>query len=200
MESLFSAPDVGTAAVKADTEAGPRVVGLATSRAHRFSKESVRWVEMQRALGVRGDCHAGRTVQHLSRLRREPASPNLRQVHVIQAELFDALLDQGHRVRPGELGENVTTRGVDLLSLPTGTRLGLGAEAEIEITGLRNPCVQIDRFDAGLLAMVLSRNEAGRVVRKAGVMGVVTRGGVVTVGDGIDVVLPPLPHLALSPV
>ena len=176
------------------------VVALAASPAHGFSKQSHQAVRLLEGRGVEGDSHAGTTVQHLSRVRRDPTQPNLRQVHLIAAELLSELAEHGFEVRPGDLGENVTTSGVDLLALPTGTVLRLGEEAEVEVTGLRNPCVQIDRFSPGLLAEVVGRDEAGEVVRRAGVMAVVRRAGEVRVGDALRVALPPEPHSALVPV
>ena len=141
-------------------------------------------------LGVEGDAHAGKTVQHLSRVRRDPAQPNLRQVHLIHSELHDELRERGFEVEPGQMGENVTTRGVDLLALPAGTRLRLGAEAELEVTGLRTPCKQLDGIQAGLMEATLERSPDGSLVRKAGVMAVVLSGGEVRPGDGIEVELP----------
>ena len=180
--------------------APPYVVAVSVSPSHRFSKEPVEVVRLVEGHGVAGDSHAGATVQHLSRVRRDPSQPNLRQVHLIAAELLDELAGLGHPVQPGLLGENVTTRGVDLLGLPAGTVLQMGTEAEVEVTGLRNPCVQIDRFSPGLLAEVLGRDAAGEVVRRAGVMGVVRRSGDVRMGDPLSVVLPPEPHAPLAPV
>jgi MOSC domain-containing protein YiiM len=133
-------------------------------------------------------------------VKRDPSAPNLRQVHLLHAELFDELLEQGHAVFAGDLGENVTTRGIDLLALPTGTILQVGSAAEVELTGLRNPCSQIDGFQPGLTAKVLDRDANGRLVRKAGVMAVVRRGGRVCAGDTIVVRLPQGPHSALEPV
>ncbi|MBL8708445.1 MAG: MOSC domain-containing protein [Rhodospirillaceae bacterium] len=142
----------------------------------------------------------GETVQHRSRVAKDPSQPNLRQVHLIHAELFDELGAKGFTVQPGEMGENITTRGLDLLSLPDATRLRLGAEAVVELTGLRNPCVQIDRFQKGLMQATLDRDPAGNLVRKAGVMAVVVTGGDVRPGDAIVVILPEGPHRALAPV
>jgi len=142
----------------------------------------------------------GETVQHRSRVARDPSQPNLRQVHLIHAELHDELQTMGFTVSAGQMGENVTTRGIDLLALPTGTRLHLGEAAVIEVTGLRNPCVQLDHFQNGLMAAVLSRDENGALIRKAGVMAVVLTGGEVRSGDTITVELPPEPHKALEPV
>jgi MOSC domain-containing protein YiiM len=142
----------------------------------------------------------GETVKHQSRVRKDPSQPNLRQVHLIQAEFFDELRDQGFRVAPGDLGENITTSGVDLLSLPTGTRLHLGSSAVIEITGLRNPCIQIENFQNGLMAATLDRDGDGNLVRKAGVMSVVIADGDVRPGDEIGIELPEMPHRPLLPV
>jgi hypothetical protein len=167
----------------------PAVVAVCASGTHRFSKDPVEVVRMEAGLGVVGDCHAGRTVQHRSRVRRDPTQPNLRQVHLVAAELLAELCEQGYDVAPGGLGENVTTRGVDLLALPRGSRLELGS-AVLEVTGLRNPCVQIDRFRSGLLGTVVGRDETGAVVRRAGVMAVVVAGGWVRPGDAIRVVPP----------
>ena len=176
------------------------VVSVAGSPVHEFSKKPRAAIRLVEGHGVEGDAHAGVTVQHRSRVARDPSLPNLRQVHLVAAELFDDLLAAGHVVRPGDLGENVTTRGVDLLALPTGTLLRLGDEAEVEVTGLRNPCKQIDGFSPGLLREVLGRDEAGALVRRAGVMGVVRRTGVVRADDPLRVVLPPPPHRGLEPV
>lgn len=151
-------------------------------------------------LGVQGDTHAGHTVQHRSRAAADPTQPNLRQVHLIQAELLDELNAAGFGLHPGDLGENLLTRGLDLLGLPVGTRLHVGAEAVIEVTGLRNPCSQIEAFRPGLLAAVLGRDEAGNLIRKAGIMGVVAVGGEVKQGDSLQVEWPPLPHRALERV
>ncbi len=139
---------------------------------------------------MEGDAHAGVTVQHRSRWVRDRDAPNLRQVHLIHAELFDELRDAGFEVGPGQMGENVTTRGVDLLALPTGTRLRLGREAVVVLTGLRNPCIQLERLHEGLMAATLGRAADGSLVRKAGVMAVVEVGGEVFAGDEIDVQIP----------
>ncbi len=144
--------------------------------------------------------HAGVTVRHRSRVAQDPTQPNLRQVHLMHAELFEELAQAGYTVGPGQLGENVTTRGVDLLGLPVGTLLRLGAEAVVEVTGLRNPCGQIDGFRHGLLKQVVGRDESGAVVRKAGVMGVVRSGGEIRPGDPVTVTLPPEPHRPLERV
>jgi MOSC domain-containing protein YiiM len=177
-----------------------QIVAVSLSARHDFSKQTVASARLLEGLGVEGDCHLGRTVQHRSRVASDPAQPNLRQVHLIGEELLFELKSQGFEVGPGALGENVTTRGVDLLSLPRGARLQLGAEAEIELTGLRNPCRQIDDFRPGLLAQVLGRAPDGGLIRKAGVMAVVVRSGLIRPGDPIHITLPPEPHQRLDHV
>lgn len=176
------------------------VVAVSSSPVHEFSKDGQDVVRLLTGLGVQGDSHAGTTVQHRSRVARDPSAPNLRQVHLVHAELHDELRERGFSVRPGDMGENVTTRGVDLLALPTGTRLRLGPDAVVELTGLRNPCVQLDRFQPGLMGAVLDRDERGGLVRKAGVMAVVLAGGEVRPDDVVRVELPAGPHLPLEPV
>lgn len=177
-----------------------RVVSGNRSGYHTFSKERASSVLLVKGLGVEGDAHAGTTVQHLSRVRADPTQPNLRQVHLIHAELFDELEKGGFEVRPGDLGENITTRGINLLGLPRGTLLHVGSDAVIEVTGLRNPCLQIDQFQAELLKAVLPRDSAGHIVRKAGIMGIVLSGGDVAVDDGVHVQLPAEPHHPLERV
>lgn len=176
------------------------VIAVSSSPDHQFSKTPREEVTIIAGLGVEGDAHSGATVKHRSRVARDPSQPNLRQVHLIHSELFDEVADHGHTVRPGDLGENITTRGIDLLTLPMGTRLRLGAEAVVEITGLRNPCYQIDNFQPGLLAQMVSKDEDGNIIRKAGVMSIVISGGVVRPGDPIEVTLPEEPHFALERV
>jgi MOSC domain-containing protein YiiM len=178
----------------------PTVLAVCRSDAHAFGKTPQPSIRLRAGCGVEGDAHAGVTVQHRSRVAADPTQPNLRQVHLIHAELFDELRAAGFDVTPGELGENITTVGLDLLSLPTGARLRLGAAAVVEITGLRNPCVQIDDFRDGLLRAVLGRDPDGNLVRKAGVMGIVITGGDVRPGDPIKVELPPPPHRSLDRV
>jgi MOSC domain-containing protein YiiM len=176
------------------------VIAVSRSATHSFSKINDASIRLVAGLGVDGDAHQGVTVKHRSRVARDPTQPNLRQVHLIHAELHDELREVGFELQPGEMGENITTRGIDLLSLPTGTRLQIGAEAVIEITGLRNPCVQIDRHQTGLLSAVVTRDERGAVIRKAGVMSIVIADGDVAPGDSIVVMLPPDPHLPLEAV
>ena len=176
------------------------VVSVSRDPEHRFSKEVVDDIVLIAGLGVEGDAHAGTTVQHRSRVARDPSQPNLRQVHLVHAELFDEVEGSGFEVAPGELGENVTTRGVDLLGLPRGAVLRLGPDAVVEVTGLRNPCVQIDGLEAGLMRELVTRDDTGQVVRKAGVMAVVLAGGRVAPGDSVGVELPEGEHEALQPV
>jgi MOSC domain-containing protein YiiM len=176
------------------------VTAVSRSPAHTFGKENEPEIRLLEGLGVEGDAHAGETVKHRSRVAVDPSQPNLRQVHLIHAELHDELRVAGFDVSAGQMGENVTTRGIDLLGLPTGTRLRLGEEAVVEIMGLRNPCKQLDGFQEGLMQAVLDRDENGNLVRKAGVMGVVVSGGEVRPGDGVRVELPPGPHRPLERV
>jgi len=163
------------------------VIGVACDGAHRFSKPVCASIRLIEGLGVEGDAHLGVTVQHLSRIRRDPATPNLRQVHLIHAELHDELNAKGFRVGPGDMGENITTRGIDLLGLPRDARLHLGASAVVEVKGLRNPCAQLDGFQKGLMAATLDKDAEGHLIRKAGIMGVVITGGLVRPGDAIRV-------------
>jgi len=177
-----------------------RVAAVSSSATHTLTKPNLAAIRLLEGLGVEGDAHAGTTVKHRSRVLKNPFQPNLRQVHLIHAELHDDLRAAGFVVAAGQMGENITTRGVALLDLPTGTRLWLGAEAVIEITGLRNPCSQLDSIQRGLMAAVLDRDAEGNLIRKAGVMAVVVAGGVVRPGDTITVELPPPPHHPLQPV
>lgn len=176
------------------------VAGVSKSAVHGFSKEPVAAIQLLPGLGVAGDAHLGATVQHRSRVARDPAQPNLRQVHLLHGELHRQLAANGFKVGRGDMGENVTTEGIDLLQLPVGTVLHLGADAVVRITGLRNPCRQLDAFQPGLMGAVLGRDERGTIVRKAGVMAIVLAGGEVRPGDLIVVTLPALPHVALAPV
>lgn len=178
----------------------PRVVAVALSPSHTMSKPTSARIRLLEGLGVEGDAHMGATVKHRSRVARDPSQPNLRQVHLIQAELHDELHAKGFVVAPGVMGENVTTRGVNLLGLPTGAFLHLGATAVVQITGLRNPCYQLDGLQQGLMQATLDRDAEGNLVRKAGVMGVVIRDGDVQAADEIRVELPSGTHEALKPV
>ena len=177
-----------------------RVIAVGASAAYSFSKALVPCINLLQGLGVAGDVHSGITVKHRSRVERDPHQPNLRQVHLMHAELFHELAAKGFAVAPGQLGENITTRGLDLLALPRDTELHVGDAAIIRLTGLRNPCKQIDAFQAGLVAAVLDRRADGTLIRKAGIMGVVLVGGPVRRGDAITAKLPAAPHRALEPV
>jgi MOSC domain-containing protein YiiM len=176
------------------------VTAVSRSAGHTFSKHNQDRIRLLAGLGVEGDAHLGTTVKHRSRVAADPTQPNLRQVHLIHAELHDELQAAGFAVTPGDMGENITTRGLDLLALPTCTRLHVGEAAVVEVTGLRNPCAQLDRFQTGLMAAVLGRDEHGHLIRKAGVMGIVLSDGEIRPGDLILVELPPLPHRSLGRV
>jgi MOSC domain-containing protein YiiM len=176
------------------------VVAVSRDDAHRFSKPARDSITLIAGIGVEGDSHAGATVQHLSRIRRDPTTPNLRQVHLIHAELFDEVAARGHVVTAGALGENITTAGIDLLGLARGTRLELGEDAVIEITGLRNPCAQINGLSEGLMKELVHVDDRGATVRLAGVMSVVLTGGVVRPGDSIRVLPPAGRFEPLQPV
>jgi MOSC domain-containing protein YiiM len=177
-----------------------RVISVAMDGSHRFSKLVVPEIIVVAGLGVDGDAHQGVTVKHRSRVKADPTQPNLRQVHLIHSELFDEVAGQGFSVGPADLGENITTKGIDLLGLPRGAQLRVGKEVVLEVTGLRNPCAQIDDFQKGLLSAVLDRGPNGEVIRKSGIMSVVLRGGRVRVGDRIVVELPEPPFLPLDRV
>ena len=165
----------------------PHVLAVAVSAQHAFSKAPAAEITLVTGLGVAGDVHSGETVKHRSRVKRDPSQPNLRQVHLIHAELFDRLDARGFKVAPGELGENITTRDLDLLSLAENTVLRIGGAVALRITGLRNPCHQIDDFQKGLMAATLDKLADGTLIRKAGVMAVVVHGGVVKPGDAIAI-------------
>ncbi|MCP2331845.1 MOSC domain-containing protein [Actinoalloteichus caeruleus] len=173
------------------------VVAVSRSATHTFTKPAQRSIRLLTGLGVEGDAHAGTTVRHRSRVAKDPTRPNLRQVHLISQELLGELGELGYRVGPGELGENVTTSGLDLVALPTDTLLVFPGGAAVRVTGLRNPCHQINRFRPGLLGQVIGRDDRGEVVRRAGIMGVVVQGGEIRPGDTITVELPTAPHSPL---
>jgi MOSC domain-containing protein YiiM len=176
------------------------VIAVSRNSAHTFSKPNEGSIRLLAGLGVEGDAHLGITVKHRSRVAKDPTAPNLRQVHLIHAELHDELEAAGFRLSPGAMGENLTTRGVDLLGLPTGARLRFGSAAVVEVTGLRNPCRQLNDLQAGLMEATLDRDADGNLVRKAGVMGIVLAGGEVKPGDKIEVELPVEPHRKLEAV
>lgn len=177
-----------------------KVIVVHSKAHHGFSKDQVAEIELIEGHGVQGDAHFGVTVKHRSRVARDPTQPNLRQVHLLQEELLSEVLKLGHVVACGQMGENITTQGIDLLGCSSGTQLRLGTAAVIEVTGLRNPCAQIEAFKPGLLAAVLDRRADGTLIRKAGVMAIVVKGGVVRAGDEIVVVHVPYPPIPLQPV
>ena len=179
---------------------GGVVTAVSRDAAHVLSKPNQERIRLLAGLGVDGDAHQGTTVKHRSRVARDPSQPNLRQVHLIHAELHEELRAAGFEVAAGQMGENVTTRGLELLGLPRGARLRLGDTAVVEVTGLRNPCAQLNRIQDGLLDATLDRDEQGRLIRKAGIMGVVLTDGEVRPGDPIQVELPAEPHQPLEPV
>jgi hypothetical protein len=176
------------------------VIAVSKSPSHSFSKLNQKSIKLLTGLGAEGDVHLGEKVQHRSRVAKDPNQPNLRQVHLIHAELHNELRERGFDVSAGQMGENITTRGINLLGLPPGTRLHIGKTAIVEVTGLRNPCYQLDDFQAGLMKAVLDRDEQGNLIRKAGVMGIVLTDGEVYVNDDIRVELPPETHETLKPV
>ena len=176
------------------------VTAVHKSKSHTFRKLSAEEITLRKGLGVDGDAHMGITVKHRSRVKADPTQPNLRQIHLIHSELFVEVAEKGFRVHPGEMGENITTAGLNLLALPRDTVLKIGPTATVQITGLRNPCKQIDNFQEGLLSAVLDKDETGNLNRKAGIMGIVLESGPVNVGDEIAVELPPEPHLKLERV
>ncbi len=178
----------------------PRVASVNASAGHTLRKPALNAIRLVAGHGVEGDAHAGATVKHRSRVRRDPSEPNLRQVHLIGGELHDELGERGFLVAAGEMGENLTTRGIDLLGLPAGTRLTLGADAVVEVTGLRSPCQQLERIQPGLMTVVLDHDADGALVRRAGIMAVVIAGGEVRPDDPIGVKLPAPPHRRLEPV
>lgn len=176
------------------------VTAVSRNEEYTFTKPTRDSITLLAGLGIEGDVHQGVTVKHRSRVAQDPTQPNLRQVHLMHSELFDELRSKGFPVEPGEIGENITTRDIDLLGLPAGTLLHLGPEAVVEVTGLRNPCIQIDRFSKGLLKEVVGKGPDGQLVRRAGIMSIVLVGGVVRPGDQIRVELPAEPHRPLEKV
>ncbi|WP_019505005.1 MOSC domain-containing protein [Pleurocapsa sp. PCC 7319] len=176
------------------------VTAVSRRATHAFSKSNQDSIKLLAGLGVEGDAHSGRTVKHRSRVAKDPNQPNLRQVHLIHAELHDELKAVGFNILAGQMGENITTRGINLLELPTDTLLHLGNDAVIQVTGLRNPCTQLDRFQPGLMAAVLDKDEQGNIIRKAGIMGIVLASGVVNTGDQINIEFPPKPYRSLERV
>lgn len=176
-------------------------MAVSASARHTMTKPNADAIRLLEGLGVEGDAHSGETVKHRSHVRRDPAKRNLRQVHLIHCELHDELAERGFPgLRPGQMGENITTKDIDLLGLPVGTKLHLGEEAIVEVTGLRNPCAQLDGIQPGLMKATLDRDEDGDVVMKSGIMSVVVAGGEVRPGDPIGVELPPEPHRRMQKV
>ena len=176
------------------------VVSVSASGKHNFSKQPMSEISLIKEIGIEGDAHAGKKIQHRSRAAKDPDQPNLRQIHLIQEELFSDLKMAGFDIGPGDIGENITTKGIDLLNLPKGTILKIGSSALIEITGLRNPCIQTDSFREGLMSALVEKEPNGYIRRKAGVMGIVLEGGSIKPGDLIRIDLPAEPRNKLEPV
>lgn len=176
------------------------ITSLSLSSSHSFSKQIIDSFRLIEGIGVENDAHAGITVKHRSRVAIDPTQPNLRQVHLIHSELHDELQQSGFEVKAGDMGENITTKGIDLLGLPRGTVLAIGNDVRLQVTGLRNPCNQLDDFQDGLMSAVLDRDDAGNLIRKAGIMTVVLTGGSVFVGDSIEIELPGEPFMGLERV
>ena len=173
-----------------------KIVAVCRAAKNGFSKPPCARIDLVAGMGVEGDAHSGRTVQHLYLKKKDASVANLRQVHLMHAELFDELAGKGFDVGPGDIGENITTRGIDLLALPCGTRLTIG-EACIELTGIRTPCHQINKFQKGLLKALVDTDEGGNKILKSGVMGIVLQSGAVRPGDTVAVALPAGPHQPL---
>lgn len=177
-----------------------KVISVSKSDKHTFNKYVNEKIVLLKELGVEGDAHMGEKVKHRSRVAKDPTQPNLRQVHLIHSELFDELKEKGFKVIPGQMGENITTENVDLLNLPKKTILSIGKTTKIEITGLRNPCKQIESIKLGLMKAVLDKDQEGNLIRKAGIMGIVLEGGEVKIGDEISIELPAKPYMKLERV
>ncbi len=176
------------------------VVAVSKSLTHTMAKYNCDGIMLIKDLGVEGDAHYGKTVKHRSRVAKDPSQPNLRQVHLIHSELHLELQQKGFDIAYGQMGENITTKGIDLLNLPLNTILSIGPEAKVLVTGLRNPCYQLDGIQEGLMKAVLDKDHTGRLIRKAGIMGIVLNGGAVKVNDRIEVMLPAEPHIRLERV
>lgn len=176
-----------------------KVIALSKSASHTLKKENYNSLELLKGLGVNGDAHMGKNVKHRSRVARNPYQLNLRQVHLIHGELLEELKTNGYHIIPGQMGENITTSGIDLLSLPKDTILKIGVSS-IQITGLRNPCYQLDGIQPGLMKAVLDKDADGNLIRKAGVMAIVLEGGTIETGDEISIEYPEKPHQALEKV
>lgn len=176
------------------------VIAVSKSGDHTFSKFNCDTINLLKGLGVEGDAHMGEKVKHRSRVAKDPNQPNLRQVHLIHSELFDELKEKGFQVMHGQIGENITTKGIELLNLPKNTILSIGATSKVQITGLRNPCKQLDALQNGLMQAVLDKDEEGNLIRKSGIMGIVLEGGTVHIGDEISIQLPNMPYIKLERV
>ena len=179
---------------------GAHVIAVSRSKTHSFSKPTCPSIHLIEGLGVEGDAHSGKTVKHRSRVAIDPSQPNLRQVHLIHSELHEELNAQGFDVAPGILGENITTKGIDLLGLPRDSLLHIGDKAVIQITGLRNPCKQIEAYQKGLLSAVLDRTPDGELIRKSGVMAIILTGGHIKPNDTIRIQRPEKPFHKLDRV
>ncbi len=177
-----------------------KVKGLSKSETHTFQKFSSKSITLLKGLGVQGDAHMGTTVKHRSRVAHDPSQPNLRQVHLIHTELHEELKAKGFEVAAGDMGENITTEGLVLLDLPKGSILSIGTTAKVEVTGLRNPCKQLETIKKGLMKALLGKDSNGELIRKAGIMGIVLEGGVVQIGDEIQIELPEEPYIKLKKV
>ncbi|MGB0402977.1 MAG: MOSC domain-containing protein [Salibacteraceae bacterium] len=186
--------------MKMPNEQCGKVQSVSKCASHNLGKNKTESILLLKGLGVEGDAHLGKTVKHLYLEKKDPSKPNLRQVHLMHTELFEELKNKGFEVRAAEMGENITTSGIDLLSLPKGTVLSFGPQAKIEVTGLRNPCNQLEAIQKGLMKAVLDRDEAGNLIRKAGIMAIVVASGRVNVGDKIEIHFPKKPYLPLEPV
>ena len=174
------------------------VAGVFVSGGHTFSKSERYSVTLLQGLGIEGDAHCGSTVQHLSDRKKNSTRSNLRQLHLIQSELIEELNATGFDVRPGDLGENITTGQIDLPALPQGTLLRIGDTAVVEITGLRTPCFKIERFRKGLRSAVTEHRHGGPATLKGALMAIVVAGGVVNRDDRIGVIIPPAVRIARS--
>lgn len=177
-----------------------QVKALSRSAHHSMSKKNEESLQILTGLGVAGDAHMGEKVKHRSRVAKNPNQPNLRQVHLIHSELHSELLQKGFDIKAGEMGENITTEGIALLALPRNSILHIGAQVKIQVTGLRNPCDQLNGLQEGLMKAVLDKDKEGNLIRKAGIMGIVIQGGEIILGDPIEVSYPPKPYQALERV
>lgn len=177
-----------------------KIVALSKSKTHTLQKYEQETIYLMEGLGVEGDAHQGKTVKHRSRVAKDPFQPNLRQVHLIHQELMEELAEKGFFITPGMMGENITTRDIDLLNLPKDTILNIGKNARVKITGLRNPCLQLNTIQEGLMRAVLDKDADGNLIRKAGIMGIVVKSGIVKNGDEIEIILPEKPYKKLKRV